>query len=83
MIRYTLALELDAGSARLQYWAVDKTPQGWSQTMQNCPKVAAALDNGVLTASGFDFLRVSCKLRVTMPALHSGPKTGALAERTV
>lgn len=23
--------------------------------MQNCPKVAAALDNGVLTASGFDF----------------------------
>lgn len=32
-----------------------QTPQGWSQTMQNCPKVAAALDNGVLTASGFDF----------------------------
>ena len=31
------------------------TPQGWSQTMQNCPKVAAALDNGVLTVSGFDF----------------------------
>ena len=55
VIRYTLASELDAGSARLQYWAVDKTPQGWSQTMQNCPKVAAALDNGVLTASGFDF----------------------------
>lgn len=55
VIRYTLASELDAGSARLQYWAVDKTSQGWSQTMQNCPKVAAALDNGVLTASGFDF----------------------------
>ena len=55
VIRYTLASELDAGSARLQYWAVDKTPQGWSKTMQNCPKVAAALDNGVLTASGFDF----------------------------
>ena len=55
VIRYTLASELDAGSARLQYWAVDKTPQGWSQTMQNCPKVAAALNNGVLTASGFDF----------------------------
>ena len=55
VIRYTLASELDADSARLQYWAVDKTPQGWSQTMQNCPKVAAALDNGVLTASGFDF----------------------------
>lgn len=55
VIRYTLASELDAGSARLQYWAVDKTPQGWSQTMQNCPKVAAALDNGVLTVSGFDF----------------------------
>ena len=55
VIRYTLASELDAGSARLQYWAVDKTPQGWSKTMQNCPKVAAALDNGGLTASGFDF----------------------------
>ena len=55
VIRYTLASELDAGSARLQYWAVDKTPQEWSQTMQNCPKVAAALDNGVLTVSGFDF----------------------------
>ena len=55
VIRYTLVPELDAGSARLQYWAVDRTPQGWSQTMQNCPKVAAALDNGVLTASGFDF----------------------------
>ena len=57
VIRYTLASELDAGSARLQYWAVDKTPQGWSQTMQNCPKLAAALDNGVLTASGFVYNR--------------------------
>ena len=33
VIRYTLAPELDASSARLQYWAVDKTPQGWSQAM--------------------------------------------------
>lgn len=55
VVRYTLASELDASNARIQFWAVDKTPQGWSQTMRNCPEVTAALDNGVLTASGFDF----------------------------
>ena len=45
VIRYTLASELDAGSARLQYWAVDKTPQVEPDDAE-LPQVAAALDNG-------------------------------------
>lgn len=38
VIRYTLASELDAGSARLQYWGDGQDPAGWSQTMQNWPQ---------------------------------------------
>ena len=38
VIRYTLASELDAGSARLQYWAVDKTPQGGARRCRTAPK---------------------------------------------
>ena len=42
--------------------------------MQNCPKVAAALDNGVLTASGFDFTtgkKLVVKLAGLQPARGS------------
>lgn len=38
VIRYTLASELDAGSARLQYWAMDKTPQGGARRCRTAPK---------------------------------------------
>ena len=76
----TLGLAVIMGIMETMYYRTGD--EFWKRTAKFWMKLFG-INFAIGVATGLIFCVFSCKLRITMPALHSGPKTGALAERMV
>lgn len=54
LLCYTLSDVWDTSEVRVQLWTQERTEEGWSSTIRNCPGASAVLKDGSLRVTGFD-----------------------------